>query len=292
MKVLLTGSTGLVGRAIATRLSAEHSVVGLARGGAVDTATVDHLRVDLGSEEAASSILEADRCDAIVHAAASRSSDPLDPEMVRANCGGTLAALSVAAQWRVRRFVYVSGVSVIGAPLDLPVRETHRAEPRTPYLAAKLFGEHLVEAAAAADGLRASVLRLSAPVGPGMPGDRILPVFVARAIREETIEVAGEGTRSQDYVDVRDVAEAVAAAIDAEADGCFNVARGAPISNLELARLCVEVLGSASEVRTGSGADPQEGDRWEISIEKASNAWGYAPRRSLPETIEAVARLG
>ena len=78
-----------------------------------------------------------------------------------------------------------------GRPSPLPVTEAHPTNPLTAYHASKLYGEHLV--AIAARRLPAVSLRLTAPVGPGMPAGRILTVFVRRALAGEQLTVAGEG---------------------------------------------------------------------------------------------------
>jgi nucleoside-diphosphate-sugar epimerase len=128
-------------------------------------------------------------------------------------------------------------------------------------------------------------------VGPGMPDGRILSVFVRRALAGEPLEVAGEGSRAQDYVDVRDAADAAVACLEAGATGVFNVAAGRAVTNVDLARRCVEVLDSASAVRLGHVPDPEEGVRWEVSIARAAGAFGYEPRRSLEESIAGAAEL-
>jgi UDP-glucose 4-epimerase len=151
-----------------------------------------------------------------------------------------------------------------------------------------VFGEQLTGLVARA-GVPAVSLRLTAPVGPGMPEGRILSRFVRRALDGEPLEVAGHGTRRQDYVDVRDIAAAVQACIDRQATGLLNIASGRSTSNLDLARACTETLGSGSPVRLSGLPDPEDGVRWEVSIEKAAAALAYEPRHSLADSIRAVA---
>jgi UDP-glucose 4-epimerase len=196
--------------------------------------------------------------------------------------------LALAARWQVSSFVYLSSVPVIGLPRELPITEEHPVQPPTAYHASKLFGEHLCSVARAA-GTPTVGLRLTAPVGPGMPDGRILPVFVRRALAGEPLELAGEGTRGQDYVDVRDIAAAVEAAIEAEPSGVLNIASGTCTTNLELAHSCVEVLGSASDVLLSGRPDPEDGVRWEVSIERAAASIDYRPSHSLKDSITAVA---
>jgi nucleoside-diphosphate-sugar epimerase len=224
-------------------------------------------------------------CEAVVHAAAALPGRAPPGLLVLTNALGTQQALELAETWEARRFVYVSGVAVVGRPRELPVTEDHPVAPGSPYLATKVLGEHL----AALSPVPAFSLRLTAPVGPGIPGHRVLATFVARALDGEPLEVAGAETRRQDYLDVRDVGAAVAACLERDADGVVNVAAGRAISNSELARLCVATLGSRSPVRLGVGEDPEDGVSWEVSIDRARERLGWAPTHDLAASIAAVA---
>lgn len=277
----MTGSTGLIGRAVLARLGRDgHEGVGLSRSGE------NGLAIDLGQAGAASEITRAPRCEAIVHAAAAIAAP--DAEVALTNCLGTQAVLEVASDWETSRFVFLSSLPVIGRPLRLPITEEHPVDPPTPYHASKLYGERLV-ALAGASGLAGVSLRVTAPVGPGMPENRILPTFLRRALAGEPLEVAGQGTRRQDYVDVRDVAEAVSACLEHRPTGVLNIGSGRAISNLELARTCAEATGSSSAIRLGLTDDADEGLHWEVSIDRAAARIGYRPRYSLTDTIRHLA---
>jgi nucleoside-diphosphate-sugar epimerase len=196
--------------------------------------------------------------------------------------------LELARRWEVASFVFLSSLPVIGRPLQSPITERHPVDPPSAYHASKLYGERLLELARHG-GTPAITLRLSAPVGPGMPDGRIMSVFVRRALAGDPLELSGQGTRAQDYVDVRDVAAAVTASLEKQAEGLLNVASGRCVSNLELARRCVGLLGSTSEVRFTGISDPDEGVRWEVSIQAAREQIGYVPECELEDSIAAVA---
>jgi UDP-glucose 4-epimerase len=284
---LLTGARGLVGAAVAAKLSVEgHEVIGLGRSASPwDRHVRSAVAVDIGEPGLVERVVREElRCDAIVHAAARKDTSLHAIEVSRTNCAGTHQMLELASVWSVVAFVFVSGVQVIGRPQRLPVTEQHPAAPRSAYHASKLYGEHLT-AIAGSLGTPASVLRLTAPVGPGMAEARILPSFVRRALAGEPLEVVGRGTRRQDYVDVRDVAAAVAACLDRPGAGLLNIASGRTVSNLELARLCVEILESRSRVTLGARDDPEEGVSWEVSIERAADVLGYSPCHQLEDSI-------
>lgn len=290
MRVLVTGASGHVGGAIAIALERDgHEVVGLARHPGPVPGVYGRLDGNLADPAASRRIADqVARCDAVVHAAASLAHDPHDSSVALVNCLGTQQVVALAERWDVRSLVYVSSVPVIGRPVELPVTEDHPVDPPTAYHASKLFGERLV-ALAARRGLAAVSLRLTSPVGPGMPAGRILSAFVAAALEGAPLRVAGRGTRRQDYVDVRDVATATATALERRVTGTLNIAAGVSVSNRELADRVVAALGSRSAVETAGGSDPEDDVAWEVSIARATQGLGYAPARSLEDSVRAVA---
>lgn len=286
----MTGASGHVGAACARYLADRgHEVVALSRRPRAFPGVAEQLEVEIGSANAADRIRDAcARCDGVLHAAAAVDRDPHSSAVSLTNCLGTQQMVELAESWKVERLVYVSGVSVIGRPRELPVTESHSAAPLTAYHASKLYGEHLMQIAAGR-GLPTATVRLTAPVGPGTPPHRILAVFARCALAGEPLRVLGRGSRRQDYVDVRDAAAAVELCLTEGGSGCFNVGRGASISNLELARLCVQALGSSSPVETADRPDPEEGIAWEVSIARAEAELGYQPRHTIEESIRSVA---
>jgi nucleoside-diphosphate-sugar epimerase len=291
LRVLVTGASGHVGTAIALHLTARgDEVVGLGRRLTKgNRGLAGAIAVDLGRAGVAGALAgEQPPCDAIVHTAAAIDEDPFAPELSLTNGLGTQQIVELAVRWEVSSLIHISSVPVIGVPRELPVSEEHPVAPLTAYHASKLYAERLV-AIAGHDGLRTASLRLTAPIGPGMPEARILSVFVRRALAGEPLRLAGAGRRGQDYVDVRDVAEAVGAAIDRRAAGVLNIASGRCVTNRELAERCVDVLGSRSAVELSGQADPDDGVRWEVSVSRARQVLSYEPRWSLEESIAAVA---
>lgn len=288
MRILVTGASGHVGGAVAAHLAAAgHEVVGLSRRPAAVPGLAEHVAADIASDDFDRATAALARCDAVVHAAAALEKDLAAPAVAATNCAGTQRVLGLARAWRAESVVYVSGIPVIGVPRELPITEDHPTAPATAYHASKLFGEHLM-AVATADGLPAVSLRLPSPVGPGMPANRIVSVFVRQAAAGEPLRVAGAGTRRQNYVDVRDVARAVELAVEARAEGLFNVAGSGTVSNRELAELCVRTLGSESAIESSGQDDPEEGMVWDVSIAKAAEQLGWEPRHDLEESVRAV----
>ena len=95
-------------------------------------------------------------------------------------------------------------------------KDEHQFKIISPYFSAKLDGESLFLAEK-----NTTVLRLSAPIGPGLKENLVLSKFVASAAADEIIEVWGSGMREQDFIDTSDVAELIISAINQQKKGVF-----------------------------------------------------------------------
>ena len=291
MRILLTGASGFIGSAIATHLVSEgHEVIGLnahPRPWFADKG-VSEIVTDIASADAMASLsTEMEPCDAIIHTAASLDMSLFAADVLRVNCTGLQNLLRLASKWHRPKFVFLSSLPVIGVPKFLPITEEHPAQPLTAYHASKLFGEHLVRMAEA-HGMLGASLRLTAPVGPRMPKNRLLAVLVNRSLNNTPLEISGSGSRKQNYIDVRDIARATELCLKKNTSGVFNIGAATCISNLELAHRCIAGCNSTSNVLFSGRADSEEGFSWDVSIEKAKNELGFIPQFDIDDAIAAV----
>lgn len=202
MKVLITGSSGRIGRAIYVRLCREHEVVGLDRS---PSSTADHVGsiLDAGVLECALRDV-----DAVVHTAALHAphvGHVDDARFEEINVRGTQMLAELAARAGIRRFVFTSTTALYGSAATPAgsagwVDEELRPRPETIYHRTKLAAEAKLEAIAQANGLAVTLLRMS------------------RCFAEPAPVMAAY--RLHRGVDARDVADAHARALQAVQPGC------------------------------------------------------------------------
>lgn len=163
MKILVTGSSGRIGRAIISRLLRHHDVLGYDQ----SPASVTQIVADLNHE---SRLMEAMRgVDAVIHTAALHA--PHVPYLSeetfeRVNVLGTQSVLRCCLANRVRTLVFTSTTALYGpagTPIDRAgwVTEETIPVPRTVYHSTKLKAESLLRVAAENSTLRVTVLRIS-----------------------------------------------------------------------------------------------------------------------------------
>lgn len=287
-KVLVTGVTGLVGKAIAKKLaSLSYQIIGIGRKDSANLdLLIDYYKTDIANMDDLSYVMNVTHPDIIVHCAASISNDNLAKELIDANVRGTTNLINIAIEYSVKKFIYISGLPIIGIPQECPITEDHSVYPLTTYHLTKYFGELLLENLAKT--MDYIILRLPSPVGVGMPNNKILTVFISKCLKHENLTLLGKGGRMQNYIDVRDIANAVECGIQSNTKGIYNIAAEESYSNYELAMMCKLVLQSKSDIFF-DGVDADEDIKWVYSTEKAKKLLHFLAVIPLEQTIRDIA---
>ena len=291
MRVLVTGASGHVGGAVVRALHAAGMTVAAAARSPLAglPPEVQPARADLGGPFAETLRPALAGCDAVVHCAAALPPAP-DDEIAAVNTAATRQLVALARECGAGQVLFLSSMSLLRRPLELPVTEAHPVAPETAYARSKRDGETAVLTGEA--GLTGTVFRITSPVGPGLRRGTLFSRFVRAAAAGEPLTLHGQGTRRQDYVDVRDIADAAVRALSLRAGGLFNIASGVPVSNLELAGRCRAVFGGRSEVVFSGLSDPDDGVVWEVCIGKARHTLGWSPGRMLEASIRDCQEAG
>ncbi|MDQ2841654.1 MAG: NAD-dependent epimerase/dehydratase family protein [Acidobacteriota bacterium] len=229
--------------------------------------------------------------DTVIHLAgppsvAASFEDPA--EFVRIHGAGTACLLSACVRADVRRFVYVSSAQVYGCPRSEYVAEDHEMQARSPYAAAKICGEKLIEAYHRTFGLETVVLRPFSIYGRGSSPDAVLNKIIAMAASGESV-VLYDLRPVLDYCFVEDVAGALVRACLAPVAGkTFNVGTMRGTSIRELAASVIRLLGKSSEVVEDTGRRRPGGSdilRLVADNTRAVTELGWCPKKSLEEGL-------
>ena len=168
MRVLVTGATGFVGRAL-TRRAGElgWEVSRGIRGQGHLNERADDKVVSL---DPATGHFELDApVDAVLHLAAIAHAHGVDPGSYRsANAIWPQKLAMRAAALGIAHFLFVSTAKVVGDALDRPADETEPLRPADPYAASKAEAESLLAGVARQTGLRITVIRPPLVYGPGV----------------------------------------------------------------------------------------------------------------------------
>lgn len=291
MRILVLGSTGYLGGHIAERLHALPDVR-LLRGG---RAPSDDLRIDLARMSPAALAEQLTRAepDAVVNCVGAVGGSTL--ALAEVNSRGPAAlceALRTAAP--TARLVHIGSAAEYG-PTGIGERTTEEAgaRPVAPYGATKLAGTLAVLDAE----LDALVLRVTNPVGPrapraGLPGR--LTAELGRAVARTphaTVRV-GDLSAYRDFVDVRDVAHAVALAVTSpkRLPRLLNIGSGRGVPVRDLVHGLVRAAGFTGRVEESLGKVGRSvAVPWQCAdIDAAARELGWTPTHSLRDSVTAL----
>jgi UDP-glucose 4-epimerase len=141
------------------------------------------------------------------------------------NITGTLNVILGAKEAGVRRLVYSASSSAYGDPISLPLKETMKPGPKSPYGLQKYVGEEYVRLANLFWNLETVALRYFNVYGPGMATEgayvTVMSVFSRQKAAGEALTIAGDGTQTRDFTYIDDVVRANLLAMESP-----NVGRG------------------------------------------------------------------
>ena len=197
-----------------------------------------------------------------------------------------------------RRVLAAASAAIYGDNPTVPKLEAMPPEPKSPYAETKLAGERLLEEYRRSHGLGTTSLRFFNVFGPRQDPKSAyaaaVPIFIAKALRDEPIGIHGDGGQTRDFVHVTDVVGALAyAGASAEMHGTYNVGYGRSQSILELAQEILRLTGSKSRIEH---LPTRAGDvRHSLASTARLLAAGWQTRSSvsagLAETVEYFRRL-
>lgn len=208
MKILITGSSGLIGSAVAQDL--------IAHGNSVVTFDAEQ-GDDICDIQAVTKVVQG--CDAVIHSAAMLGfPDQADSDIFDVNVKGTWNVVSAAAKAGVKRLVYLSSVNVLGIfkgerhPDYFPINDDHPKYPLTAYGTGKLMCEEMCRAFTNATDMTCIALR-----PPSVwPPERYEQV---RAHLQDNPDSETHNWEYGAFIDIRDMSAACIAALDAEVSG-------------------------------------------------------------------------
>jgi nucleoside-diphosphate-sugar epimerase len=209
------------------------------------------------------------------------------------NITGTLNILVAANEARVKRVVYASSSSVYGDSPLLPKQEDQPCRPMSPYAVSKLAGENYCVAFNKVYGLDTVSLRYFNVFGPRQDPESqyaaVIPKFITRAMRNEPLEVHGDGLQSRDFTYIDDVVNAnlLAAKAGQLDERVFNIAQNHAHTLLDLIAVIEKHLGKKTTIVYGSA---RAGDvRHTLAdISRATQCLGYVPKTNFDNGIKAT----
>jgi nucleoside-diphosphate-sugar epimerase len=302
-KIFMTGGAGFIGTALISRLIEENEIIvydTLQRNALKETNLLNHSNLTLVQ----GNVLDGEKLEevigssnVIIHLAAIAGIDTVRKSpttTMKVNMIGTYNVLKATMSLDdVERFIDFSTSEVYGSyayKLGEGENTTMGAvgEARWTYAISKLAGEHLAHSYYKEFGLPVVSLRPFNIYGPRQVGEGAIHVFITRALRNEAIQIHGDGDQIRSWCYVDDIVQGILLCLEKEeSEGhVFNI--GNPkgtITILSLAQKIVDICESKSKIVFV----PKNYVDVELripDIEKAKKILGFKPKIDLDEGIK------
>ena len=240
MKVCVTGGAGFIGSNLVDRLLTDgYEVVVIDN---LSSGKMENLRTHPKLTFLKRNILEnvenaIEGCSVVFHLAAIpqvQFSIKHPIETNRINVNGMLNILDTCLKKNVKRFVFSSSAAIYGDQDRMPVIETMKSNPMSPYALQKLVGETYCRLYQKLYGLETVCLRYFNVYGPKQnPNSEyssLIPKFIRNAKSNKILTIFGDGNQTRDFVFVSDVVNANLFASTTQNkdafDGVFNIGSG------------------------------------------------------------------
>lgn len=296
MEILITGGAGFIGSHILAQLQGRRDM---------DVVVFDNLssgfkeHVPAGMElvegdvcdEAAVDALFADHhFDAVIHLAAQTMvpfSVDHPVEDCQINLEGVLHVLEACRTHGTGHILFSSSAAVYGDNLHIPLKETERLVPTSPYGITKMTTEHYLRVYHELYGMDATVFRFANVYGErqGEKGEGgVVSIFCKLLSQRQGITVFGDGNQTRDFVYAGDIAQAIIRALPLKGYHTMNVSTGQETSINDLIRSFEKAVGYTVPVQYTA---PRTGDilRSVLSNEALKRDLGFVPEMDLEEGI-------
>lgn len=232
-------------------------------------------------------------CDSIVNFAAESHVDRsiTSPEdFVRTDVIGAFTLLEEARRCDVKRFVQISTDEVYGSKVEGSFSELDTLDPSSPYSASKAGGELLARSYFKTYGLKVMVTRSSNNYGHFQYPEKLIPVLVIKALRDQPLPIYGKGTNVRDWLHVEDNCRAIDLVLSkAEPGEIVNIGSGNEVSNIDVAKTILRHMNKPESlikyVADRPGHDFRYSLRWD-----AIRSMGWSPKvrfeDGLRETVD------
>lgn len=211
------------------------------------------------------------------------------------NVIGTGVLLDACRIYGIKRYHQVSTDEVYGdLPLDRPdllFTEETPLHTSSPYSSSKAGADLLVMAYARTFGLPVTISRCSNNYGPYQFPEKLIPVVISKALKDEKIPVYGTGENVRDWIHVIDHNIGVDMIVRNGKEGeVYNLGGHSERTNLELVKTILKQLGKSEDLITFVADRKGHDLRYAIDSSKVERELGwnrtYTFETGIKETVD------
>ncbi len=264
----------------------------------LDNPRFKFVKGDITDRELVNNLFKKERFDYVVNFAAESHVDRSieDPGIfLKTNILGTQVLMDASRTYGVKRFHQVSTDEVYGdLPLDRPdlfFTEETPLHTSSPYSASKAAADLLVHAYHRTYKLPVTISRCSNNYGPYQFPEKLIPLMISRALKNESLPVYGKGENVRDWLYVEDHCNAIDLIIHKGKDGeVYNIGGHNEKTNLEVVKIILKELSKPESLITFVKDRAGHDLRYAIDPSKAKRELGWEPFTSFDVGIKKTIR--
>lgn len=269
MNIIVTGGAGFIGGNFVHMMVAKYPedhiicVDALTYAGNLETlepvkdkSNFSFVKADIADRQAIYKIFEQYKPDIVINFAAESHVDRSieNPEVfLRTNIMGTAVLMDACRKYGIQRYHQVSTDEVYGdLPLDRPdlfFTEETPIHTSSPYSSSKASADLLVLAYHRTYGLPVTISRCSNNYGPYHFPEKLIPLIIIKALKNEKLPIYGDGKNVRDWIYVKDHCTAIDLILHKGKIGeVYNVGGNSEKSNLEVVKTILNILGKSEKL--------------------------------------------
>ncbi|GAB2669925.1 dTDP-glucose 4,6-dehydratase [Paenibacillus thermoaerophilus] len=209
---------------------------------------------------------------------------------VKTNVLGTQVLLEAARKHKVQRFLQISTDEVYGSlgPTGFFTEETPLAS-NSPYSSSKASADLLVRAYHHTYGMNTVITRCSNNYGPYQFPEKLIPLFIKKALNDEKLPVYGNGLNIRDWLHVEDHCSAIDLVLHRGRSGeVYNIGGNNERTNIQITKKILEYLGKPESLITYVEDRPGHDLRYAIDSSKIQTELGWRPKYNFDDGIQAT----
>lgn len=298
MRILITGSNGMIGRNIIKLLSKKKNKIYCLdlNQNTLKNYKLKYIQCDLLNFSKLISKTSKMRFDTIIHLAGFlgvEKSTISELECIETNLQGTVNVMKLSKLTKTKQIIYASSSEVYGDILKKPFKETDACAPKSAYGVSKLAAETYMRAFCKKNKLNFKIIRYFNVYGQYQRKDFVIPKFIDLIKKNKPLKIYGSGKQIRSYCHVFDAAAATIKVLKkGKKNNIYNVGNNSePISLKNL----VNVLKKNTPKKINFSLVPfQKSDRSkerEIffripNLDKIKSHTGYSPQISLERGLK------
>ncbi len=304
MNLLVTGGAGFIGSEFVSQIARDPIVqvtvldsltyAGDIRNLECCNDFIDFVKIDIRNLQELDSLFEKKKFTHVLHFAAESHVDNsiLNPGLfAETNVLGTLNLLQVSRKYSIERFLHVSTDEVYGSIEEGFSTENSPLNPSSPYSASKAAAEHFVFSYLHTFDLPVLMVRCSNNYGPRQFPEKLIPYFISRLLKNESVPVYGDGKNVREWLHVSDCARGIALVLGKGKIGdIYNISSGIFRENLEVTRMLVKMMGKGPELINFVEDRKGHDFRYAIDSSKIRRELGWEPKVELEEGLNETVK--